>query len=120
VVIRLFVTVFIIFRVVLDVLIEFIILSLKYCIINNFCPVRTRWCCKTIHCPQEEGLSEVHSLSELEDPNAEKMLRSVLEELSISCARFVSITKGNGSGAGMGKTKLDKERLKLCQREIVS
>jgi hypothetical protein len=66
----------------------------------------------------EEGLSEVHSLSELEDPNAEKMLRSVLEELSISCARFVSITKGNGSGAGMGKTKLDKEHLKLCQREI--
>ena len=90
------------------------------CITNNFWPVRTRWCCKTIHCPQEEGLSEVHSLSELEDPNAEKMLRSVLEELSISCARFVSITKGNGSGAGMGKTKLDKERLKLCQREIVS
>jgi len=90
------------------------------CITNNFWPVRTRWCCKTIRCPQEEGLSEVHSLSELEDPNAEKMLRSVLEELSISCARFVSITKGNGSGAGMGKTKLDKERLKLCQREIVS
>lgn len=89
-------------------------------ITNNIWPVRTRWCCKTIHCPQEEGLSEVHSLSELEDPNAEKMLRSVLEELSISCSRFVSITKGNGSGAGMGKTKLDKERLKLCQREIVS
>jgi hypothetical protein len=73
-----------------------------------------------MHCPQEEGLSEVHSLSELEDPNVEKMLRAVLEEMSISCARFVSITKGNGSGAGMGKTKLDKERLKLCQREIVS
>jgi len=90
------------------------------CITNNFCPVKSRWCCKTIHYPQEEGLSEVHSFSELEDPNAEKMLRSVLEELSISCARFVSITKGNGSGAGMGKTKLDKERLKLCQREIVS
>ncbi|XP_069701783.1 otoferlin-like [Periplaneta americana] len=66
----------------------------------------------------EEGLSEVHSLSELEDPAAEKSLRSVLEELSMSCARFVSITKGNGSAAGMGKTKLDKERLKLCQREI--
>jgi hypothetical protein len=70
--------------------------------------------------PQEEGLSEAHSLSELEDPNAEKLLRSVLEELSICCARFVSIMKGNGSGAGLGRTKLDKERLKLCQREIVS
>lgn len=62
----------------------------------------------------------MHTLSELEVPNAEKKLRSVLEELSINCARFVSISKGDGSGAGLGKTKLDKERLKLCQREIVS
>lgn len=78
-------------------------------------------CCRNaMHCPQEEGLSEVHSLRELEDPNAEKGLRSVLEDLSISCAHFASITKGNGSGVGLGKTKLDKERLKLCQREIVS
>jgi hypothetical protein len=82
--------------------------------------VETKFCCKTVRFPQEEGLSEVHSLSELEDPNAEKVLRSILEELSISCSRFVSITKGNGSGAGLGRTKLDKERLKLCQREIVS
>ncbi|KAJ9599862.1 hypothetical protein L9F63_009842, partial [Diploptera punctata] len=66
----------------------------------------------------EEGLSEVHSLSEIEDPNVERSLRNVLEELSMGCLRFISITKGNGSSAGMGKTKLDKERIKLCQREI--
>ncbi|PSN37731.1 Otoferlin [Blattella germanica] len=68
--------------------------------------------------PQEEGLSEVHSLSEVEDASTERTLKNVLEELSMGCSRFVSITKGNGSGAGLGKTKLDKERIKLCQREI--
>jgi hypothetical protein len=91
-----------------------------YCNTEQSSPDEMKICCKAMHFPQEEGLSEVHSLSELEDPNSEKMLRSVLEELSISCSRFVSITKGNGSGAGLGRTKLDKERLKLCQRETVS
>lgn len=69
---------------------------------------------------QEEGLAEVHSLLETEDLNAEKKLKAVLEELSTSCGRYITVTKGNSSGPGCGKTKLDKERIKLCQREIVS
>nr|CAD7405425.1 unnamed protein product [Timema poppensis] len=68
----------------------------------------------------EEGLSEVHSLMDLEDPGGERKLRVVLDEVHTSCARYSSIAKGNGSSAGMGKTKLDKERMKLCLREIVS
>nr|CAD7405426.1 unnamed protein product [Timema poppensis] len=66
----------------------------------------------------EEGLSEVHSLMDLEDPGGERKLRVVLDEVHTSCARYSSIAKGNGSSAGMGKTKLDKERMKLCLREI--
>lgn len=69
---------------------------------------------------QEEGLSEVHYLVDTEDGAAERRLRSVLEELGAGCARYVSIAKGTGSGPGVGKTKLDKERMKLCQRDIVS
>lgn len=46
-------------------------------------------------------------------------LRTTLEELASSCLKYISITKENLTGAGSGKTKLDKERMKLCQREIV-
>lgn len=47
-------------------------------------------------------------------------LRTTLEELASSCLKYVTITKDSLTGAGSGKTKLDKERIKLCQREIVS
>ncbi|KAG8297658.1 hypothetical protein J6590_031698 [Homalodisca vitripennis] len=66
----------------------------------------------------EEGLAEVQGLVEGEEGAAERQLRSVLEELSVGCARYSSITRGAGSGPGIGKTKLDKERMKLCQRDI--
>ncbi|XP_076179649.1 otoferlin isoform X6 [Ptiloglossa arizonensis] len=64
----------------------------------------------------EEGLSEtqIHS----EDSSSEKTLKSTLEELSSNCNRYVSISKSSLTGPGVGKTKLDKERTKLCQREL--
>ncbi|KAE9538073.1 hypothetical protein AGLY_006045 [Aphis glycines] len=66
----------------------------------------------------EEGLNEVSFLLEDDDPDKEDKLKSVLDELSISCNRYVNFTKGVGCGQGLGKTKLDKERMKLCLREI--
>lgn len=68
---------------------------------------------------QEEGLNEVSFLIEDDDPGKEDKLKSVLDELSSSCNRYVNFTKGVGSGQGLGKTKLDKERIKLCLREMV-
>lgn len=65
---------------------------------------------------QEEGLSEVQL--HLEDSTCEKLLKSTLEELSANCNRYVSISKSSVTGPGVGKTKLDKERTKLCQREL--
>lgn len=56
---------------------------------------------------------------EAEDGSAEKSLKALLEDVSMSCAKYINITKGTSTGAGTGKTKLDKERMKLCQREIV-
>lgn len=70
-------------------------------------------------CTQEEGLNEVSFLVDDDDPDKEDKLKSVLDELSISCNRYVNFTKGVGCGQGLGKTKLDKERMKLCLREIV-
>jgi len=61
-------------------------------------------------------LSEVQL--HLEDSTCEKLLKSTLEELSANCNRYVSISKSSVTGPGVGKTKLDKERTKLCQREI--
>lgn len=69
---------------------------------------------------QEEGLNEVHALMEAESSDMETNLKQVLEELSVSCTKYVTISKSVSTGPGTGKTKLDKEYIKLCQREIVS
>lgn len=66
----------------------------------------------------EVGLTETSHLIEQEDSKAEVKLRSTLEELAIDCNSFSQITKASQTGPGTGKTKLDKERVKLCQREI--
>jgi otoferlin len=66
----------------------------------------------------ETGLCETNLLMEEEDTNAEVKLRSCLEETATSCAKYVQITKIALTGPGSGKTKLDKERMKLCQREM--
>lgn len=69
---------------------------------------------------QEEGLSEVYAMHDAADPETENHLKQVLEELTTGCNQYITISKSANSGPGCGKTKLDKERAKLCQREIVS
>lgn len=66
----------------------------------------------------EVGLAETLHFLEQEDPKAEVRLRSCLEELATDSNNYLQITKNTATGPGSGKTKLDKERLKLCQREI--
>lgn len=56
---------------------------------------------------------------EFESSGAEAKLREVLEQLASGCAKYVTISRSSSTGPGTGKTKLDKERMKLCQREIV-
>ncbi|KAI8121686.1 Otoferlin [Lucilia cuprina] len=68
----------------------------------------------------EDGINETKRLIEDEDPKAEVRLRSILEDLASACLRYQTITKTNSMSAGSGKTKLDKERMKLCLREIES
>ncbi|KAG5866595.1 hypothetical protein JTB14_013114 [Gonioctena quinquepunctata] len=66
----------------------------------------------------EDGLTEVSSSIEADDTNVEVQLKQVLEDLSTACANYVTVSKASVTGPGTGKTKLDKEHLKLCQREI--
>lgn len=55
-----------------------------------------------------------------DQPDADRKLRSVLEDLSTRCNKYLTIVKGKSTGSGVGKTKLDKERMKMCYRELVS
>lgn len=47
-------------------------------------------------------------------------MRACLEELATACSKYTTITKSTLIGQGSGKTKLDKERMKLCQRDVES
>ncbi|XP_074640585.1 otoferlin-like isoform X2 [Tubulanus polymorphus] len=66
----------------------------------------------------EDGLSDVNEMIRTEKPFPEKRLRGILDELITGCSRYQALVKGTGGGASVGRTRLDKERLKLCQREM--
>ncbi|RXN16769.1 otoferlin isoform X5 [Labeo rohita] len=66
----------------------------------------------------EEGLNDVQEIIKTEKAYPERRLRGVLEELSTSCSRFVTLANKDQNLAG--RTKLDKERLKSCMREMES
>uniref|UniRef100_A0A3Q0RNW6 Otoferlin n=1 Tax=Amphilophus citrinellus TaxID=61819 RepID=A0A3Q0RNW6_AMPCI len=66
----------------------------------------------------EEGLNDVQEIIKTEKAFPERRLRGVLEELSIGCSRFVNLANKDLNQAG--RTKLDRERLKSCMREMDS
>ncbi|XP_004839201.1 otoferlin isoform X4 [Heterocephalus glaber] len=66
----------------------------------------------------EEGLNDVQEMIKTEKSYPERRLRGVLEELSSGCHRFLSLAdKDQGHSY---RTKLDRERLKSCMRELES
>ncbi|XP_047430130.1 otoferlin isoform X3 [Mugil cephalus] len=66
----------------------------------------------------EEGVNDVQEIIKTEKAFPERRLRGVLEELSIGCSRFVTLANKDVNHAG--RTKLDRERLKSCMREMDS
>ncbi|XP_035265162.1 otoferlin-like [Anguilla anguilla] len=64
----------------------------------------------------EEGLNDVQEVIKTEKAYPERRLRGVLEELSNGCSRYVTLA--NKDQNQMGRTKLDRERLKFCMREL--
>ncbi|XP_061094120.1 otoferlin-like [Conger conger] len=64
----------------------------------------------------EEGLNDVQEVIKTEKAYPERRLRGVLEELSNGCSRF--LTLANKDQNQTGRTKLDRERLKSCMREL--
>ncbi|XP_023085796.1 otoferlin isoform X3 [Piliocolobus tephrosceles] len=66
----------------------------------------------------EEGLNDVQEMIKTEKFYPERRLRGVLEELSCGCCRFLSLAdKDQGHSS---RTRLDRERLKSCMRELES
>ncbi|CAN9507842.1 unnamed protein product [Ophioblennius macclurei] len=66
----------------------------------------------------EEGVNDVQEIIKTEKAFPERRLRGVVEELSIGCSRFVALANKDINQAG--RTKLDRERLKSCMREMDS
>ncbi|KAG0710969.1 Otoferlin [Chionoecetes opilio] len=64
----------------------------------------------------EEGLGEAAALLEEEDGSAERRLKEVLEVLVAGCTNYLGLSRA--AAVTPGRTKLDKERQRLCQREI--
>ncbi|MGH0147752.1 UNVERIFIED_CONTAM: hypothetical protein FKN15_036677, partial [Acipenser sinensis] len=64
----------------------------------------------------EEGLNDVQEIIKTEKAFPERRLRGVLEELGNGCSRFVTLA--NKDQNQTGRTKLDRERLKSCMREL--
>ncbi|XP_047378502.1 otoferlin isoform X1 [Sciurus carolinensis] len=66
----------------------------------------------------EEGLNDVQEMIKTEKSYPERRLRGVLEELSCGCHHFLSLAdKDQGHSS---RTRLDRERLKSCMRELES
>ncbi|XP_033931919.1 otoferlin isoform X3 [Pseudochaenichthys georgianus] len=66
----------------------------------------------------EEGLNDVQEILKTEKAFPERRLRGVLEDLGVGCSRFVILANKDVNQAG--RTKLDRERLKSCMREMDS
>ncbi|XP_028653179.2 otoferlin isoform X9 [Erpetoichthys calabaricus] len=64
----------------------------------------------------EEGLNDVQEIIKTEKAYPERRLRGVLEELGSGCSRFVTLADKDQNQAG--RTRLDRERLKFCMREL--
>jgi len=63
-------------------------------------------------------VAEVNEMLQCERPQPDRRLRDVLSELGLACSRYLTLSQSRTGGTS-GRTRLDVERLKMCQREIV-
>ncbi|CAJ1074493.1 Hypothetical predicted protein [Xyrichtys novacula] len=64
----------------------------------------------------EDGLNDVQEIIKTEKAYPERRLRGVLEALSQGCRSFLELANKDQNQSG--RTKLDRERLKLCMAEM--
>ena len=67
----------------------------------------------------EENLHEVHNMIEADHDCSDVKLKETFDSLYHSCSNFSLLCSSPNTGLSMtGKTRLDKERLQQCQREL--
>uniref|UniRef100_A0A8B9UQL8 Otoferlin n=1 Tax=Anas zonorhyncha TaxID=75864 RepID=A0A8B9UQL8_9AVES len=74
------------------------------------------WPRGTSRLPKKLWLNDVQEMIKTEKPHPERRLRGVLEELSSGCLRFVTLADKDQHHSS--RTRLDRERLKSCMREL--
>jgi len=82
----------------------------------------------TISCPtvnlckffQEDGIADIQEMIRMDRPYLPRRIRAVLEELATACSKYLTLNQSKVNATTGGRTKLDKERIRFCQREIVS
>ena len=67
----------------------------------------------------EENLHEVHNMIEADHDCSDIKLKETFDTLYQNCSNFSLLCSSPNTGLSMtGKTRLDKERLQQCQREL--
>ncbi|CAB4005702.1 otoferlin-like isoform X4 [Paramuricea clavata] len=66
----------------------------------------------------EDGLVDILERVKMDLPDTYKWLSRVLGELINGCTNYLNLMKSVPAAAHIGRTKLDQERLKLCNYEI--
>nr|CAB3264595.1 otoferlin [Phallusia mammillata] len=65
----------------------------------------------------DEGLQDVQEMIKTNQERPDRRLRGVVADLITGCGTYTRLVKGTG-GAAAGRTKLDREKHKLCLREV--
>jgi len=68
----------------------------------------------------QDGLDDVHERVKMDLDDTYKCLKVVLKDLVKGCSNFITICENKISGPTVGRTKLDRERQKLCINEVKS
>jgi hypothetical protein len=66
---------------------------------------------------QSDGLADAKDAVKRENPKAYKRLRRTLRALGEDVTTYLMYSRGSSGGAG-AKTKLDKDRKKLCETQM--
>merc|ERR1711963_1359065 len=69
----------------------------------------------------DEQLKEVHNMIEMEEEGCDVKFRNMFEQLQTGCNKYGNLCRSPSSGlSAQGKTRLDRERAKMCQAEMES
>ncbi|XP_065062327.1 otoferlin-like isoform X2 [Rhopilema esculentum] len=68
----------------------------------------------------KDGVDDVHERVKMDLEDTYKCLKVVFKDLIKGCGNFINICENKISGPTVGRTKLDRERQKLCINEVRS